>query len=570
MLPVRPARAQESLLQPLLVSRRRGRLKRQIVEHSDHINESDGGNVSAATDPKFLGISETFGLTPRRQSVTMVKDPLLGADLGGVRIISVIGEGGMGRVYRGEQSRPRRLVAVKVIRHGTSDEKSLRRFLREAEVLGTLQHHGIAQIFTAGTFSDGQRDTPFVVMELVDAGMAITDYVRGNRLPLPDTLRLFVAVCRALGTAHAHGIVHRDIKPGNILVDRRGAVKVIDFGIAVSVVDDASARSLQTTFSDVVGTLQYMSPEQLVGATRGVDCRSDVYSLGLVLYELLVGKLPYDVTQMSLHEATRIICKRPVASLRRQTTHVPRGLIRVIDRCLRKSRTKRYANAGELAEAVDRIVVSDEAAAAFREGELIPAARGWPARHIRCVVGLGMAFVVLGVGSIFGPIPLRVGTKEMPAELVSSPTWVPHGDSLYLFSEEKGTLLEAIAASRSQNVSLLVIDDAAENEFVVSQLKGWTWMGLVNEFIASHEPGQEWKEFLSTGRGWSIVDDTRRPSYFNWQQGQPQGHLHEIGAAIHETGLWCDHFHTDKNFFCFEKKRPDPAQTNDMRMNPEK
>ncbi len=540
------------------------------MEHSDHINESDGGNVSAATDPKFLGISETFGLTPRRQVVAMVTDPLLGADLGGVRILEVIGEGGMGRVYRGEQSRPRRLVAVKVIRHGTANEKGLRRFLREAEVLGTLQHHGIAQIFTAGTYSDGQRDMPFVVMELVDGGMAITDYARVNQLSLPDTLRLFVSVCRALGTAHAHEIVHRDVKPGNILVDRRGAVKVIDFGIAVSVMDDASARFLQTTFSDVVGTLQYMSPEQLNGATRGVDCRSDVYSLGLVLYELLVGKVPYDVTRMSLHDATRIICKRPVASLRRQATHVPRGLARVIDRCLRKSRTKRYANAGELAEAVDRLVVREEEAAAFREGGLLPAPRGWPERHMRRLVWSVMAGVVIGGGIIVRLIAPGVGTKDMHAEPVTPPGWVAYGDSLYLFSDEKGTLLEAIAASRSKNVSLLVIDDAAENEFVASHLKGWTWMGLLNEFIASHEPGQAWKEFLSTKRGWSIVDDTRRPTFFNWQRGQPQGYLHEIGATIHENGLWYDHFHTDKNFFCFEKKRTDPRQLDDVRLHPGK
>lgn len=525
------------------------------MNDSNGIDDDHRGIPSELVGEKFPGISETFGLTPRRMPVASVIDPLLGADVGGVRILSVLGEGGMGRVYRGEQSRPRRFVAVKVIRHSAANAKTLHRFVREADVLGTLQHQGIAQVFTAGTYSDGRRDVPFVVMELVDDAMAITEYVRCHKLSLCATLQLFREACEALGAAHAHGIVHRDIKPGNILVDRRGVVKVIDFGLAVSIAGDASS-ALQTTFSDMVGTLQYMSPEQLGGVSHAVDCRSDIYSLGLVLHELLVGRIPYDVTRMSLHDATRMICKRPVPSLRRYADHLPHSLSRVVDRCLSKPRTKRYANAGEVAAVIDRIKLSDQEASLILGGE--PNARlDRRMRRVDRRVWWGIAIVVLGAGGMAGFAGSYLFSDAAVYNQAVPPGWVAYRDSLYLFSDEKGTLLEAIAASRAKQVSLLVIDDAAENEFVRSHLKGWTWLGLVNEFVASHEPGQAWKEFLSTGRGWSVIDDTRRPQFFNWQPGQPQGHLHEIGAVVHENGMWYDHFDTDRNFICFERSRHD-------------
>lgn len=512
--------------------------------------------VGPAVKPSvpFPGINDTFGLTRCSRPVEPAVDPLLGKSLGDVRILSLIGEGGMGRVYQGEQARPKRLVAVKVIHRAAVNEKSLRRFLREAEILGRLQHRGLAQIFTAGTSSGGLVDLPFVVMELVNGGIPITDHSRRHLLPLDVLLRLFCEVCAAVRCAHRNGIIHRDIKPANILVDRHGVVKVIDFGLAVSIGNEPHLRSLNTTFSDTLGTLQYMSPEQLHGDPKAIDSRSDVYALGLVLYELVIGSMPYDVANMPLHDATRAICKQAVPAVRRRARHVPRAVAAVIDRCLAKSPTARYADAGELEDAIAAIRLRQQDISSFHHG----ASRGglWSSARWRGYCMAALAAITAGIGLV--PLSQQ---REIPAKRTSldtdpPPEWIAFNDSLYLFTEERGTLFEAITAARSRDAKLLVIDNVAENAFATAHLKGWTWLGILNEFVASHERGDAWRGFIRTGRGWSVIDGERQATFFNWLKGQPQGHLHEFGAVIHETGLWCDHFATDINYFCFERPRP--------------
>jgi predicted Ser/Thr protein kinase len=499
----------------------------------------------------FPGVSGSFGLSPRSQAVQRCPDPLLGTDCGGVRIVSLLAEGGMGRVYLGEQARPQRPVAVKVMRNQRTTEKSLRRFLREVEVLGALLHAGIARIYTAGSVMVAGDEVPFVVMEYVEDGLPITTYADRNNASLAVRLRLFREACDAVSCAHARGFVHRDIKPANILVDREGRVKVIDFGIAFSAAADPSAQVAKTTFGDRAGTLQYMSPEQVGGRPGSIDARSDVYALGLVLHELVLGSLPYDVAEMSLHDATRTICReRSTWSLRR-APHVPHTVTAIIGRCLHKKAARRFADAGTLAAAVANVPDPGK----YPQPTAVPRWSGGPARVVGGIVAAACLGAVLSV--VIGRPPPTPRERAVETDPVPS-GWIRRGDSLYLFTKEQGTLLEAIQQARKRGARLLVIDDKEENDFVIARLEGWTWLGLVNGFIASHEPDQAWKEFASPRQAWQIVDDSASPTYFRWCEGQPQGFLHEVGASIHTNGLWYDHFWTDRLYLCFEK-RLDPA-----------
>ena len=211
----------------------------------------------------------------------------------------------MGIVYEAEQERPRRRVALKIIRPGVSTPAMLRRFEHEYEFLGRLQHDGIAQIYQAAIADIGFGPQPYFTMELV-RGRRLDDYVRIRELDLRQRLTLVAEIADAVQHAHHRGVIHRDLKPANILVTESGNPKVLDFGLARAAQAELQS-TVQTMAGEVVGTMSYMSPEQVVGDMSELDTRSDVYALGVILYELLSGRLPFDVSRKSLPEAVRII-----------------------------------------------------------------------------------------------------------------------------------------------------------------------------------------------------------------------------------------------------------------------
>jgi serine/threonine protein kinase len=313
-----------------------------------------------STDGKhFAGARDDFGLAPKPREPKVKAqrvDPLLGMDLGSVKIVRLIGEGGMGRVYEALQDKPARTVAVKVIRAGITSEKTMKRFEREAEFLGKLQHPGIAQIHIVGTYSSDFGDVPFYVMEFIPDAKPLTNYAHEQGLTLRDKLRLFKHVCEAVSHGHDRGIVHRDLKPGNILVDSNGSPKVIDFGVARSTDSDLTLESMKTDTGQLIGTVQYMSPEQFGPDPDDLDGRADVYSLGVVLYELLSGSPPYSVKKKALHEASRVVCEQNPVPLRLANKSVPRDVSSIAERCLQKDRNRRYHTAGELAADIGRFL----------------------------------------------------------------------------------------------------------------------------------------------------------------------------------------------------------------------
>jgi tetratricopeptide (TPR) repeat protein len=288
-------------------------------------------------------------------------ETMVGLAIGNFRIVREIASGGMGTVYEARQEQPRRSVALKLLKRGLASASVLRRFEQEAELLGRLRHPGIAQVYVAGiagiTGPGGATlELPYFAMEYVSQATPITKYAAREHLTIRERIDLFLQLCDAVHHGHQKGIIHRDLKPTNVLVDDSGQVKVIDFGVARLTGSDVARTTTRTAAGELVGTLQYMSPEQCGADPNDVDTRSDVYALGVLLYELLTEQLPYDVLEVSIPEAIRAIHEqRPPRPSGRQ--RALRGDLDVILlKALEKERERRYQSAAELALDLRRLV----------------------------------------------------------------------------------------------------------------------------------------------------------------------------------------------------------------------
>jgi eukaryotic-like serine/threonine-protein kinase len=237
-----------------------------------------------------------------------VDEPLTerpGTVIGPYKLLEQIGEGGFGIVFMAEQQHPvRRKVALKVLKPGMDTGQVVARFEAERQALALMDHPNIAHVFDGGETASGR---PYFVMELV-RGIPITEFCDEEQLPIRDRLELFVAVCQAVQHAHQKGIIHRDLKPSNILVtlhDDKAVVKVIDFGVAKATGQQLTEKTLFTNFAQLIGTPLYMSPEQARLSGLDIDTRSDIYALGVLLYELLTGTTPFDKERRGRRATTR-------------------------------------------------------------------------------------------------------------------------------------------------------------------------------------------------------------------------------------------------------------------------
>jgi len=273
------------------------------------------------------------------------------AVIGSYEIVRTIGEGGMGIVYEARQREPRRTVALKVIRSALPSRETLRRFRHEAEILARLRHPGIAHVYEAGVtqvaLGGGIAATqPYLAMEFVE-GRPLRRHAEEEGLPARQRLELMARVCDAVQHAHEKGVIHRDLKSDNLLVDAGGQPKILDFGVARLVDPDGADLTRHTRAGEIVGTLAYMSPEQVGGAD--VDTRSDVYSLGVILYELLAGRLPHDVRGVPLAEAARRIQEVPAPPLSSLSRAYRGDVETIVARAMHRARERRYESAAALA-----------------------------------------------------------------------------------------------------------------------------------------------------------------------------------------------------------------------------
>ncbi len=346
-----------------------------------------------------------------------------GSWIGRYKLIRMLGEGGMGEVYLAEQKHPiKRQVALKIIKPGMDSKRVITRFEAERQALALLDHPNIAHVYDAGTTEAGR---PYFVMEYVK-GLSITEHCDHHKLTIKQRLQLFQQVCQAVQHAHQKGIIHRDIKPSNILVsmqDEKAVPKIIDFGIAKALSQPLTERTLATEDSQLLGTPEYMSPEQADMATEDIDTRSDIYSLGVLLYVLLTGVLPFDSdtfrtgglenirqiiretdpktpsTRLSkMGEEAKKVAENRRTEIHTLSKHLKKELEWIPLKAMRKERAERYRSASELADDIDNYLNGEPLIAG-------PPGTGYKLkkfirRNRLLVGGIAAVFVVLVTGIV--------------------------------------------------------------------------------------------------------------------------------------------------------------------------
>jgi serine/threonine protein kinase len=462
----------------------------------------------------------------------------VGSHIGPYKLVQQLGEGGMGAVWVAEQAEPvKRRVALKLIKPGMDSAQVLRRFEAERQALALMDHTHIARVFDAGTTASGR---PYFVMELVK-GVPITKYCDELHLPIRDRLALFMPVCQAIQHAHQKGIIHRDIKPSNVLVcmqDGKPVAKVIDFGVAKALHQKLTEQSLYTEIGQIVGTLEYMSPEQAELSALDIDTRADVYALGVLLYELLTGTTPLDRKRLksaAMLEMLRIIREeeppRPstrltdskeslpsLAAMRRteprQLTKVVRGeLDWIVMKCLDKDRTRRYETASALARDVERYL-QDEAV------EACPPSSGYRLRklarkHRRLLTTAAIFLLFLIVGVVVSSwLAVRARQAENLAE----------GRLKEVMAEQEKTKQALAAESRARKQTHAALD--AMTDDVVEKL-----------FARQPQLGENEKAFLRRVLGFyeTFAADKSQKEEARFAAAEGQFRVAQVRAFLGET-----------------------------------
>jgi tetratricopeptide (TPR) repeat protein/tRNA A-37 threonylcarbamoyl transferase component Bud32 len=338
-------------------------------------------------------------------------DREIGRRIGPYEIREVLGHGGMGSVYRAErvEGNYRQTVAIKVIRPDRDGAEVARRFRTERQILAGLKHPNIAGLLYADATPDGQ---PYLVMDYID-GLPIDRYCRQPGVSIPLRLELIATLCDAVQYAHQRMVIHRDLKPGNILVDAGGQPKILDFGVARVTDPELQATTAQTEAGRIVGTLAYMSPEQVSGRPEDIDTRADIYALGVLCFQLLAGCLPHRLEGKSLPEAIRVIAESEALPLGSVDRALRGDLDTIVAKALARDKAARYGSASELAADIrhflhDEPITARPRSTLYHLGKFARRNRGLVAAVLAVVVAL-----VLGViGTSIGLIRARSALEE--------------------------------------------------------------------------------------------------------------------------------------------------------------
>src|ERR1051326_8338428 len=399
-------------------------LEKPAAERDGFLDQVCAGDSQLRAEAKSLLFayreSDPLFASPWRHAVSEADGRT--KDIGAYHLVKELGVGGMGQVWLAEQTEPvRRHVALKLIRAGMYDPTTVQRFKAERQSLAIMDHPAIAKVFDAGTTPVGQ---PYLVMEYVN-GLRITDYCDSKKLSIRDRLQLFMRVCEGVQHAHQKAIIHRDLKPSNILVvevDGKPMPRIIDFGLAKATAPSLSGETLFTHAGTFLGTPGYMSPEQADTEVRDVDTRSDVYSLGVILYELLTGFLPFETTERTKQRpeelwrqvrdddpprpSTRVSSNRPTstahANLRnidvKQLASVLRGDLDAITmKALEKDRERRYPSSSALMADIENFLRNRPLLA--RPANRVYSAKKYVRRHAAELVLVSTIVIILATGT---------------------------------------------------------------------------------------------------------------------------------------------------------------------------
>jgi len=327
----------------------------------------------------------------------------------GYTLLGILGEGGMGTVYEAQQHNPSRRVSIKVVRFGTLNETTKRRFEREAQALARLKHSGIAQIYTTGTSNFGNRSLPYITLELVD-GKPLLEYAQSTALDSNAKLELACKLCEAVHYAHTQGVIHRDLKPSNILVEPTGQPKILDFGIARITNSDVQALTLQTHAGQILGTAAYMSPEQALGNPDQIDTRTDVYSLGVLIYELLTGSRPHKIDNLPIPDAIRTIREDEPTRISTVNSRFRGDLDTIVAKALEGDPERRYQTAHELGQDIKRHLKSEPIIA--RPTSVAYRVQKYTKRNKAVVIGTASVIILLALGLIGTSFALKRESEE--------------------------------------------------------------------------------------------------------------------------------------------------------------
>lgn len=460
-------------------------LRREVEKLLEHdavetnvVDAAVDGCVAEALAADLVVVADSSGLTiPER--------------IAGYRIIRAVGHGGMGRVYEAEQENPKRRVALKMVHPGLVGGQLPRRLQREAQILGRLQHPGIAQVYEGGFADSAHCREPYFAMEFI-SGLPLNEFAARRGLCTRSRLELVARIAEAAHYAHEHGIIHRDLKPANVLVtvggggavpdepvtalecgaseacrahyQCAGQPKILDFGVARLTDADLKMVTMHTEVGQLVGTLSYMSPEQAAGQSGELDRRCDVYSLGMMLYELLAGRPPYDLRRLSIPEAARIIREDDPSRLGSIDAQYRGDIETIVGKALTKEPKRRYPTAAALAADIRRFLRDEPIVA--RPTSTFYQARKFARRNKGLVGGVFAAVICLVAGLVSTS---RFAWREARA----------HRDAdraLY-----HASLAAAGAALRENDVA------AAEQHLLAAppELRGWEWEHLFSRLDQS-------------------------------------------------------------------------------------